>query len=321
MRTINYESDFKIIEGFKDGSSILAAPFRFTYYTKVSMGVYVAEYNGSEFVNCHPSEDGRVIVPFDSPKLGMGVLMVKREFFLNDSDFNDGICNLVSVEPTGITLDKGATDDMGEINIELFPFYQQGETGKSAYQEWLDLGNEGTVADFLNSMRGEPFTYDDFTPEQLAALKGPKGDKGDKGDRGEQGVQGVQGEKGDQGIQGEKGEKGEQGEKGAEGKSFTYQDMTEAEKDDLASHIQVLEGSVTEDKLSQEVQDKLNQGGGYEPPEGGIPLEDLSEDVQETLAKIPTKTSQLTNDSGYATKDEVSTAIANAITNTLNTEV
>lgn len=37
MRTINYESDFKLIEGFKDGSSILAAPFRFTYYTKVSV--------------------------------------------------------------------------------------------------------------------------------------------------------------------------------------------------------------------------------------------------------------------------------------------
>lgn len=123
MRTINYESDFKIIEGFKDGSSILAAPFRFSYYTKVSRGVYVAEYNGNEFVNCHPSDDGRVIVPFDSPKLGMGVLMVKREFFLNDSDYKDGICNLVSVESTGITLDKGATDDVGEVQNEVLAFY------------------------------------------------------------------------------------------------------------------------------------------------------------------------------------------------------
>lgn len=177
MRTINHESDFKITEGFKDGSSILAAPFRFTYYTKVTRGVYVAEYNGSEYVNCHPTDDGRVVVPFDSPKLGMGVLMVKREFFLNDKDFADGICNLVSVESTGITLDKGATDMDGEVNIELFPFYQQGETGKSAYQEWLDLGNEGTTADFIASLRGAAFTYEDFTEDQLAALKGEKGDK------------------------------------------------------------------------------------------------------------------------------------------------
>lgn len=177
MRTINHESDFKIIEGFKDGSSILEAPFRFTYYTKVTRGVYVAEYNGSEFINCHPTDDGRVVVPFDSPKLGMGVLMVKREFFLSDSDFKDGICNLVSIESAGIMLDRGATDMYGEVNIELFPFYQQGETGKSAYQEWLDLGNEGTTADFIASLRGAAFTYEDFTEEQLAALKGEKGDK------------------------------------------------------------------------------------------------------------------------------------------------
>ncbi len=123
MKTINYESDFKLIEGFKDGSSITAAPFRFTYYTKVSRGVYVAEYDGSEYVNCIPTDDGKVIVPFDSPKLGMGVLNVKREFFLNDSDFADGVCNLVSVESTGITLDKGATDDLGTIEVEIEPFY------------------------------------------------------------------------------------------------------------------------------------------------------------------------------------------------------
>lgn len=32
---------------------------------------------------------------------------------------------------------------------------------------------------------GDPFTYEDFTPEQLAALKGAKGDKGDKPVKGE----------------------------------------------------------------------------------------------------------------------------------------
>ena len=46
-------------------------------------------------------------------------------------------------------------------------------------------------------LRGEAFKYEDFTAEQLAALKGPKGDKGDKGDTGPQGVQGPKGDKGD----------------------------------------------------------------------------------------------------------------------------
>ena len=68
-----------------------------------------------------------------------------------------------------------------------------------------------------------------FTPEQLAALKGPKGDTGPKGDRGpqgEQGIQGIQGPKGDtgpkgatgpQGIQGIQGPQGPQGNTGATG--------------------------------------------------------------------------------------------------------
>lgn len=123
MKRINHESDFKIIEGFKDGSSMLNAPFRFTYYTKMTRGTYVAEYDGTTFTNCSPTEDGRVVVAFDSPKLGMGVLTVKREFFLTDSDFSDGICNLVSVESTNITLDKGVTDDMGEVEGEVMTFY------------------------------------------------------------------------------------------------------------------------------------------------------------------------------------------------------
>ena len=52
--------------------------------------------------------------------------------------------------------------------------------------------------------KGEPFTYDDFTEEQLESLKV----KGDKGDTGPQGPKGLQGE---QGPQGEKGDPGNDG--------------------------------------------------------------------------------------------------------------
>lgn len=47
--------------------------------------------------------------------------------------------------------------------------------------------------------KGDPFIYEDFTPEQLALLTGPKGEKGDKGDRGLQGLKGDKGDKGDPG--------------------------------------------------------------------------------------------------------------------------
>lgn len=59
--------------------------------------------------------------------------------------------------------------------------------GLSAYEVWLENGNEGTEEEFL------------------ASLKGEKGEKGDKGDTGEQGPQGPQGEQGPQGPAGEGG--------------------------------------------------------------------------------------------------------------------
>lgn len=56
--------------------------------------------------------------------------------------------------------------------------------------------------------KGDPFTYKDFTQEQLASLKG---EKGDKGDRGEQGIQGAKGENGAVGANGKDGAKGADG--------------------------------------------------------------------------------------------------------------
>lgn len=80
--------------------------------------------------------------------------------------------------------------------------------------------------------KGDPFTYEDFTEEQLAALKGEKGDTGEKGETGETGPQGPvgatgsQGAKGDTGEKGEKGDRGEQGPEGQAGHDFTYEDFT-----------------------------------------------------------------------------------------------
>ena len=74
--------------------------------------------------------------------------------------------------------------------------------------------------------KGDPFTYEDFTAEQLASLKGekgdrgeqgPKGDTGDTGPKGDIGPQGPKGEQGEQGPQGEKGDKGDKGDTGEQG--------------------------------------------------------------------------------------------------------
>lgn len=86
---------------------------------------------------------------------------------------------------------------------------QDGTDGKSAYEIAVTNGFEGTEQDWLLSLKGEkgekgqqglkgdkgdtgergiqgekgePFTFADFTQEQLVSLKGEKGDKGDKGE-------------------------------------------------------------------------------------------------------------------------------------------
>lgn len=72
--------------------------------------------------------------------------------------------------------------------------------------------------------RGKPFLYEDFTQEQLEALRGPQGIQGETGPQGEQGPQGIQGEtgaQGPQGIQGEPGRNGTDGRDGVDGQSAT----------------------------------------------------------------------------------------------------
>lgn len=97
---------------------------------------------------------------------------------------------------------------------------EQGEKGDKG-----DTGEQGIPGE--KGEKGNAFTYEDFTPEQLLALKGDKGDKGDTFTyedftpeqltslKGEQGVQGLKGDKGDTGEQGIQGEKGDTGQDGA----------------------------------------------------------------------------------------------------------
>ena len=116
--------------------------------------------------------------------------------------------------PQGEKGDKGDKGDPGN----------DGADGKSAYEIWLDAGNQGTETDFLNAIKGakgdsgndgangtngangadgksayeiwldagNQGTETDF----LNALKGAKGDKGDKGDSGAPGTNGTNGNNG-----------------------------------------------------------------------------------------------------------------------------
>ena len=127
----------------------------------------------------------------------------------------------ISVEVTGLsagsvpTVSRSGTDAAPLLTFGI-PKGDRGEKG--------DTGPKGEKGD-----KGDPFVYEDFTAQQLAALKGEKGDNGDKGDKGDTGPQGIPGEQGIQGetgLQGPQGEKGDTGEQGPKGDPFVYADFT-----------------------------------------------------------------------------------------------
>ena len=81
-----------------------------------------------------------------------------------------------------------------------------------------DIGAQGA--------KGDPFTYSDFTPEQLAALRGPIGPQGEIGERGPKGDPFVYSDFTPEQLAALKGPQGEIGERGPKGDPFIYSDFT-----------------------------------------------------------------------------------------------
>ena len=115
-----------------------------------------------------------------------------------------GFVNLKPYATKADTYTKAEVDDkVNGVHVDLSNYYNKGEVDAKVSTATGQKGDPGPKGD-----KGDPFTYADFTPDQLAALKGPKGD---------QGIQGVTGPQGQQGPQGLKGEKGETGQTGPQG--------------------------------------------------------------------------------------------------------
>lgn len=176
-------------------------------------------------------------------------------------------------------------------NVETLP------EGSTAYITRRGT-NEEPIFDFgiprgykgEQGLKGDAFTFNDFTPEQLASLKG------EKGEQGERGLQGIQGIKGEQGIQGER---GLQGEKGADGltTSIKVNGNTYNHVNGTISlpNYPSTEGLATESYVKHEIANAQLGGGG----EVNIDLSQYA-----LKSELPSKTSQLVNDSGYLTEHQ-----------------
>ena len=91
-----------------------------------------------------------------------------------------------------------------------------------------ERGDEGAPGE-----KGEAFKYEDFTQEQLESLRGPQGEKGEKGDKGDQGIPFTFDDLSNSQKEELKGEKGDKGDKGDPGESLKFEDLTDEQKEEL----------------------------------------------------------------------------------------
>lgn len=93
----------------------------------------------------------------------------------------------------GDTGEKGDKGDKGDSPAlaPVVPVVVVNSTGTptgAAWFEWDSTNHRYQLNLNLSGVKGEPFTYSDFTVEQLEALRGPRGYTGAKGDKGDPGV-------------------------------------------------------------------------------------------------------------------------------------
>ena len=85
---------------------------------------------------------------------------------------------------------------------DMMIYISQTENGVVSFRR-IPVGEAGIQGppgpagkDGVQGPKGDPFTYSDFTPEQLEALRGPQGQKGEPGETGSAGQDGAPGEPG-----------------------------------------------------------------------------------------------------------------------------
>lgn len=177
--------------------------------------------------------------------------------------------------------DKGDTGDTGA----------QGATGAKG-----DTGPQGP--------QGPKGDTGATGPQGPQGETGPQGPKGDTGDTGPQGEQGAKGDTGEQGPQGEKGEKGDPGTNGADGADGVSPIATVTKSGDTATititdkngttTAQVKDGSDATITI-----DSALSSTSQNPVQNKVINSALN--AKADSSDIPTKTSDLTNDSGFIT--------------------
>ena len=170
------------------------------FYTSSPLNFYTVSCRGGVMLNCQREGD-MVRVIMDGHKLSTGVLRARSTIYIPDSNFPDGTRRVVDEHEFKTLFVSGHGTLASGPQLELLFPYVKGEPGKPfTYDDFTPEQLEG-----LRGPQGKSFTYDDFTPEQLEGLRGPKGEPFTYDDFTPEQLEGL---------------------RGPQGKSLTYDDLT-----------------------------------------------------------------------------------------------
>lgn len=174
MATIkkNYKSDFDailhLVSCVGDTKKEIGWPdydWVARFYTTSHDNVYIASNIKGALTNCF-NDNGNIHVVFNNHGLPSGTLRVEFSAEIPNGIYPDGSQLEVSPQPLDIELVRGRGDCGTIADVDVMLSYIKGDKG--------DTGPQGPKGD--KGDKGDAFTYDDFTPQQIADLKQPATD-------------------------------------------------------------------------------------------------------------------------------------------------
>ena len=151
MTKINYKSDFDFILRLKDCADpkktvpFPEGDFDARFWTSNKANAYTASCRDGVYTNCFRTEDGGMHFVFDDHRMGKGTLHWEPHFELPNDIYPDNMQDLYRKAALDIELVDGDGDCPTTAELEAM----------------------------LPYIKGEPFTWEDFTPEQIAELQRP----------------------------------------------------------------------------------------------------------------------------------------------------
>lgn len=173
----NYRGDFSIVEKFyryiDEEKQQVEVPYhlKIEYFTDEFDVPYVVERIGNKTVNCQLSDDGLSLtshLALSRHNIGCGVLLKKVIEIIDDPSFPDS--QKISPHPsrTDIVLIPGISDD-DNTNIISEAVLSELRYGYSAYELARANGFEGTVEDWLESLKMKPSQLTETEKQELLA--------------------------------------------------------------------------------------------------------------------------------------------------------